>query len=98
MSLEAEALRGKQAQEVIDNPIYAEAWTALEQGIIEQWRAARNPADREQLHQLLLMHEQARTALESVMRTGELARAELARKLSRAEQMAGARFKPRSAA
>lgn len=87
MSLESEALRGKQAQEVIDNPIYAEAWAALEQGIISQWRAARNAADREQLHQLLLMHEQARTALESVMRTGEIATAELNRKLSRAEQM-----------
>lgn len=96
MSLESEALRGRQAREVIDNPIYAEAWSALEAEIIRQWREARNAQDREQLHQLLLMHERAKTALESVMRTGEVAAAELARRLSRAEQIQAA-VRPRAA-
>lgn len=89
MSLQAEMERGALAREVIDNPVYAEAWAAIEQEVIRQWREARNPQDREQLHQFLLMHEKARTALESVMRTGQLAEAEIARKQSRAEQMIG---------
>lgn len=95
MSHEQDALRGKRAQEVIDNEVYAQAWSELEQEIIRQWREARSPQDREQLHQLLLMHGKARTALESVMRTGQLAQAELGRKQSRAEQMAGATFSGR---
>jgi hypothetical protein len=33
------------------------------------------------------MHERAKAALESVMRTGKLAEAELQRKLTRAEQI-----------
>lgn len=87
MSYEADALRGKQAQEVIESEVYAEAWAQLEQEIIRQWREARNAQDREQLHQLLLMHAKAKTALESVMRNGEVAQVELARKQSRAEQI-----------
>lgn len=97
MSHEQEAMRGKRAQEVLDNEVYAEAWAAIEKEIIAQWRDARNQADREQLHQLLLMHGKARNALETVMRTGLLAEAELSRKLSRAEQI-GAVYTKRWAA
>lgn len=95
MSYETEALRGKRAQEVLDNEVYAESYTLIEQELIRQWREARNTGDREQLHQLLMMHEKARAALETVMRSGQLAQAELGRKLSRAEHMAGATFAPR---
>jgi hypothetical protein len=87
MSLEADVQRGKRAQEVVDNEVYAEAWAGIETEIIRQWREARNPEDREQLHQLLLMHGKAKTALEAVMRSGQVAEAELSRKLSRAEQI-----------
>lgn len=81
--------RGALARDVIDNPVYADAWAAIEQEVIRQWRDARSSQDREQLHQFLLMHEKVRKALESVMRTGQLAEAEIARKQSRAEQMIG---------
>ena len=89
MGHESDALRGKRAQEVLDNEVYAEAWAAIETEIIAQWREARNQADREQLHQLLLMHGKAKNALETVMRDGQVAQAELSRKLSRAEQQIG---------
>jgi hypothetical protein len=89
VSLQTEMERGNRAREVIENEVYAEAWAAIEKEIIEQWRSARNPQDREQLHQLLLMHAKAKTALESVMRSGQIAEAEIARKQSRAEQMIG---------
>jgi hypothetical protein len=96
VSHESDALRGRQAQEVLDNPIYAEAWAAIEKEIISQWREARNPQDREQLHQLLLMHERAKAAMASVMRSGEVATAELQRRQSRAEQMVTG-LRPRAA-
>ena len=87
MSHEADIQRGKLAQEVLENPIYIEAHEAIEKETIRLWREARNPEDREQLHQLLLMHAKAKTALESVLRSGQVAEAELSRKLSRAEQI-----------
>lgn len=87
MSLEKERDRGRLASDVLDNPVYAEAHAAIEQEVIRQWRDARNPQDREQLHQLLLMHERAKAALEQVMRTGKLAQAELQRKATKAEQI-----------
>ncbi len=87
MSDELDVQRGRQAQEVIDNPIYIEAFELLEQEIIKQWRDARETQDREQLHQLLLMLGKSKTTIESVMRSGEIAAAEIARKQSRADQI-----------
>lgn len=88
MSLETEARRGLLAKEVLDNEIYTEAHASVEAEIIRLWREARDPADREQLHALLGLHDKIRTAMESVMRSGELAQAELARKQTQAENMA----------
>lgn len=90
MSLENDRERGRQAQEILDSAIYKEAHAGIEAEIIRQWREARNADDREQLHQLLLMHGKAKVALEAVMRSGQLADADLQRKMSRAEAMANA--------
>lgn len=90
MSAEADILRGRRAQEVLDNEVYIEAHAAVEAEIIRQWREARNADDREQLHQLLLMHGKGKEALESVMRSGAIADAELQRRMGRAEAMARA--------
>lgn len=87
MSYELDIQRGKQVQEVLENPIYKEAFEAIETEIIRQWREARLVEDREQLHQLLLAHTKAKAVLESVMRSGEAALIELGRKKSRAEQI-----------
>lgn len=88
MSYEAEIQRGKRAQEVLDNEVYTKAHADIETEIIRLWREAKNTDDREQLHMLLGLHGQVRTALESVMRSGLIAEAELSRKMGRAEQMA----------
>ena len=98
MSLQTEMERGALAREVLENPVYVEAKAAIEQEVIQKWRDARNTQDREQLHQLLLMHEKFHTALETVMRTGQVAEAEIARKQSRAEQQIGYLSQRRSAA
>ena len=90
MSLEADARRGHEAKAVLDNPIYSESFATVEAEIIRLWRDSRDAADREQLHQLLGLLGKTRNAMESVMRNGEIAGAELARKASKAEQMADA--------
>lgn len=87
MSHEAEVLRGKRAQEVLDNEVYVESFALLESEVIQKWRESRNPEDREQLHQFLLMLGQVQTALESVMRSGVVAADLIGRKKSRAEQV-----------
>lgn len=87
MSDEADALRGKRAQEVLDNEVYAESYAAIEQEILSKWRDSRSPEDREQLHQFRMMLDKVQNALETVMRTGEVAAAEIARKRSKAEQI-----------
>lgn len=97
MSHEADVLRGKRAQEVLDNEIYAESYALLEAEVIQKWRESRNPEDREQLHQFLLMLGQVKTALESVMRSGVVAADLIGRRKSRAEQIGEASLR-RSAA
>jgi len=80
VSLEQEARRGQLAQEVIDNPVYTDAHEAVESEIVRLWKDSRDPKDREQLHALLGLHTKIKTAMESVMRSGEIASAELRRK------------------
>lgn len=87
MSDEADALRGRRAREVLDNEVYADSYAMLEKEVITQWRDSRNPEDREQLHQFLMMLAKVQNALETVMRTGQVAQAEVSRKKSKAEQI-----------
>lgn len=80
--MEADVRRGQRAQEVLDNEIYVEAHAAVDAEIVRLWRDSRDPKDREQLHALLGLHQKIKTAMEAVMRSGEIAAAELARKRS----------------
>jgi hypothetical protein len=75
-----EAERGRQAQAVLDNPVYASSYGLIEAEITRKWRESRDKDEREQLHLLLRMLDKARNVLESTMRTGKLAEAELERK------------------
>jgi hypothetical protein len=87
LSLVKDAERGQQAQAVLDNPVYAEAYGLLEKGITDRWRDSRDAADREELHRQLMALMLLRSQIESVMRSGKVASAELGRKQTRAEQM-----------
>ncbi len=93
MSLELDVERGRQAQEVLDNAVYAESYTLIEQEIYKAWQNSREQADREQLHQLLRMLEKAKLVLESTMRSGKIAADQLLQKRSLAERV-GQRFRP----
>jgi hypothetical protein len=52
-----------------------------------KWRDSRDAAEREELHRLLKMLTKARNVLESTMRTGQLASAELERKRTLADRV-----------
>lgn len=80
MSYERDAQRGRLADEVLQNEVYAEAYSLIEQEVIQKWREARSPQDREQLHQMLQMLGKVRGALETVMRSGKVAEAEIQRR------------------
>lgn len=88
MSLEAEARRGEEAKAILDNPIYTDAYEGIRSEIIRSWEESRDAGDREQLHQLLGLLGKVNAAMAAVMRSGEVAKAELARKATKAEQMA----------
>lgn len=87
MSDEQDVERGRRAQEVLENTVYIEAHDAIEGEIVRLWRESKNAQDREQLHALLGLHGKLKTALESVMRSGEIGRAELLRKRGRMGQV-----------
>lgn len=87
MSLEQDALRGKQAQEVIENPLYADAYVQVEDAITATWKASRDPLEREQLHTMLGLLTKTRNVLESTIRNGEVAAKELQRKRSLVERL-----------
>lgn len=87
MSLVKDAERGQLAQAVLDNPVYAEAYGLLEKGINDRWRDSRDAADREELHRQLMALMLLRSQIESVMRSGKVALAELGRKQTKAEAM-----------
>jgi len=88
MSDQLEADRGRLAKAVLENPIYAESYALLEAELTRAWRSSRNPDEREEIHQKLLMLDTVRGIVESVMRTGQLAEDALKRKQTQAERMA----------
>lgn len=86
MSDERDVERGRQARAVLESPVYLEAHDAIEGEIVRLWRESKNAEDREQLHALLGLHGKLKSALEGVMRSGEVAKAELIRKRGRMGQ------------
>lgn len=87
MSDEIDAQRGKLAEAVLENEVYRDAYAQIEQGITTKWRESRDAAEREELHRMLRMLEKVKSVTETVMRTGQLAAAEIERKRSLAERI-----------
>jgi hypothetical protein len=86
MATDVDIERGRLAQDVLDNEVYADAYTKIEQGIIQKWRDARDKDEREHLHRLLLCLQAVRDNLRSVMQTGELAKHSLEQRQTWAER------------
>ena len=92
MSLEQDVERGRLAQAVLDNRVYAESYALIEQGLIRLWRDSREPPEREQAHQLLMMLDKVRNVMETTMRTGQVAQDAIIQKQTLAQRV-GARLR-----
>lgn len=84
--------RARLAGEVLDNPVYVEAYTLLETEITNAWRRSKDKDEREELHRLLRMLEKARVVLEAAMREGKVEASEIQRRRTLAER-AGRMFR-----
>lgn len=82
MSLEQDVERGRRAEEVLNNDVYAESYALIEQELVRLWRESRDKNEREDLHKLLRMLEKARNVLESTMRSGKVAADQLRQRQS----------------
>lgn len=87
MSLTSDVERGLQAESVLQNPIYCEAYSLIEQGILKTWRESGDAAQREELHKVLKLLDKARSLMESTMRSGRVAAKELERKRKLSERI-----------
>ena len=78
-SLNETATRGVRAEELLDNELLAEAFTALEATYISAWRATAidDSAGREKLFLAINIVGKVRDHLASVVANGKLAQAEL---------------------
>lgn len=76
-----EEQRGKQAEQVLNNEIYKEAFESVRLGILDAWQ--NSPIrDKEGQHELKLMHKllvDVQKNMENVMQTGKLARLQIER-------------------
>lgn len=87
MNHELEAQRGQLAEQVLKNPVYADAYGLIEKELVRLWRDSRDRDEREQLHQLQRMLGKVQTVLESTMRSGQVAASELQRKRTLAQRI-----------
>lgn len=81
------AERGRLAEQVLENPVYVEAYESIEKELIRLWRESRDRDAREQSHQLLTMLDKVRTVMQATMRSGQVAAKELERKQSLAQRL-----------
>lgn len=87
VKLEQEIARGREAQSIIEAPIFVESMTRMKQGIIDTWAAcpARDTEGREWLWQQYQVAMKFEETLNEVLNTGKLAIAE--RKASPVEKV-----------
>ena len=84
-----DAERGQLAEQVLKNPVYAESYTLIEGELTRVWRESRDASEREQIHMLLRMLDKVKNVMESTMRRGEIASAEIKRKRTVLERALG---------
>jgi hypothetical protein len=85
MTPEQEAQRGQDAKRLLDDPLLKEAFDAIEQEFVDQWKKApvRDVEGREKLWLMLQLLNKVHSHLEAVMASGRLAEATLAQRLKR---------------
>lgn len=87
MTDEQKSQRGKDAQAVLDNPAYQDAYAQIEARLVDTWKAARTQDEREECHQLLRVLEKVHGVLDATMRAGKLADDVMRRKRTFADKL-----------
>lgn len=82
MSDERDADRGRMAQDVLDNPVYAESYALIEKELTYKWLESRDAHEREHLHRLAMALKLVKSSIETTMRNGKVSAKELERKRS----------------
>lgn len=73
---------GARAREVLENEVFLDAFSAIENEVIEKWKTspARDAEGREKLWAYLQLLQKVKAHLTSTMETGRLAQLEIAHK------------------
>lgn len=80
---EREIQRGERAEQILNDPIFVEAFEETKQELVSQWEnsPARDVEGREKLWLSLKLLQKVHGQLSSVMETGQLAKASLAQRV-----------------
>lgn len=75
-TLDEEIRRGEQAKRLLEEPLLVEAFTYIEQELIEAWKNSpqRDTEGREKLHLSLCLLLKLKAQIQEVMETGEIAK------------------------
>lgn len=88
MNYESEERRGEEARRLLDDPLYREAFTAIEQRIVDQLAlAATTPEQAVELRHLLVALRKVNQYLANVLTTGTMAAMEINRQATLAERI-----------
>jgi hypothetical protein len=84
MKLEKDADRGRQADLLLDNPIYKEAFLAVREAIITQWEMTpiRDKEGQHELKLMLKLLKDLEANIRTVAATGKLARLDIQKSMS----------------
>jgi hypothetical protein len=76
---EMDILRGERALQLLREPLIVEAFSLIEQDLIDKWQnsPARDVQARESLYQSQILLRRLQAQLELVMQTGQVAKATL---------------------
>jgi hypothetical protein len=71
--------RGSKARQIVDNPLWAEAWTTLDAKLTDAWKASQTGMSerRELIYLQLRAAAEVRGHIETVLETGQLAEMQL---------------------
>lgn len=81
MELSEEQRRGELAADVLDNPLYREAFDSVRAGIIHAWETApiRDKEGQGELKLMLKLLTDVQRNIETVMQTGKMAQIQIER-------------------
>jgi hypothetical protein len=95
-TLEQRLYLGDRAREVIENEVFVDAFTQIQNEVIEQWTnsPARDAEGRERLWTYLQMLKRLRAQLQQTMESGQLARIDLEHKRTLVDRARGMFLSP----